>query len=108
MSEDIKKTIRQASKGIEEKISELKLLVLPADYYMDICTLSSYSGISARKLKDLIKDPEYPLPAYKVKGSIRIKKSEFEEWMKKYKVLTSEGPERIDLIVSDVIKTIKK
>ena len=90
--------------AITSKIDELKLLVLPADYYMDIKALSQYSCISVRKLKELIRHPEYPIPAYKVEGSIKVKKSEFEIWVKRFRLSQGEGINIIDEIVSNVME----
>ena len=74
---------------------------------MDIKALSRYSGISIRKLKDLIRHPEHPLPAYKVGGSIKIKKSEFETWISKFR-LSPESNTKVDEIVNDIMNDIKK
>jgi hypothetical protein len=97
--------LNKTLKKIERKLNEIKILTLPADNYMNITALSNYSGISERKLKDLIQDPKYPLPAYKVKGSIRIKKSEFEEWISKFRLLPSDSMVVADDIISDVMKS---
>jgi excisionase family DNA binding protein len=77
-------------------------MMLPVDYFMNIKTLSRYSGISVRKIKDLIRHPDYPLPAYKVGGSIKIKKSEFETWLNKFR-LTPEKSTNVNEIVNDVM-----
>ena len=73
---DIEEIARQA---LIAEIKELKAIMSPTDYFMNTKSLSRYSGISVRKLKDLIRHPEYPLPAYKVEGRIKIKKSELGE-----------------------------
>lgn len=107
MNSEINKTIKEALRKYETGIKELKALVLPCDYYMGIKSLSRYSGISIRKLKDLIRHPEYPLPAYKVDGSIRIKKSEFEIWVNKFR-LAQDTSANVEDIINDVMKDIKK
>ncbi len=40
-----------------------------------------YSGLSRRTLQDLINDPKDPLPSYRVRGKILVRKSEFDRWM---------------------------
>jgi len=53
-----------------------------ADRYLDIGRLSAYSGISERKLRDLLRDPFHPLPHYRVGRSIKVRVSEFDVWMR--------------------------
>ena len=103
MSEDIRKVLNEFEAGI----NELKAMVSPVGYYMDIKALSSYSGISTRKLKELIRHPEYPLPAYKIDGCLRIKKSEFDKWISRFR-LVPESNTKVENIVSDIMKDIKK
>jgi hypothetical protein len=101
------KEIRKSLNRFEAGIKELKALIFPVDYYMDVKALSRYSGISVRRLKDLIRHPEYPLPAYKIGGSIKIKKSEFEIWVNKFRLIPEQDT-KVDEIISDVMKDIKK
>ncbi len=52
------------------------------DKYMKLKELSSYSGISVRKLRELLKDPDWPIPHFRMySGMILVKRSEFDEWM---------------------------
>jgi hypothetical protein len=104
---DIEKTIIAALKRFDAGIKELKSMVLPADYYMDIKSLSRYSGISIRKLKDLIRHPECPLPAYKIDGSIKIKKCEFETWLKRFRLTPAQQTHPVDHIVRDIMTTFQ-
>jgi excisionase family DNA binding protein len=86
-----------------KEIQELKALVFPSDYYMGIKTLAKYSNLSERKLRELIHHPLYPIPSYKIDGSIRVKKSEFDLWLKKFRSV-SDGNTDLDKLVSDVMK----
>jgi len=52
--------------------------------YFNIRELSGYSGISQRTLWDLLKDPLNPIPHFRIGAAgriVRVKKSEFDEWM---------------------------
>ena len=52
--------------------------------YFKVSELSKYSGISDRTLWDLLKDPVNPIPHYRIGAAgriVRIKKSEFDQWM---------------------------
>lgn len=57
--------------------------------YLKVSELAQYTGISDRTLWDLLKDPVNPIPHYRVGAAgriVRIKKSEFDEWMRNQKV----------------------
>jgi hypothetical protein len=55
------------------------------DKYFDIRGLSEYSSLSVRTLRDYLNDPDDPIPFYCIKRKILIKKSEFDNWIKKYR-----------------------
>ena len=72
--------------------------------YFSVTELSKYCGISQRTLRTLLKDPLNPIPFYRVGAAgriIRIKKSEFDEWMDSQKV--DQGNE-IDELLAEVLK----
>jgi len=56
--------------------------------YFSILELSEYSGISQRTLWDLLKDPVNPIPHFRVGSAgriVRVKRSEFDQWMQAQK-----------------------
>ena len=56
--------------------------------YFSIIELSEYSGISQRTLWDLLKDPVNPIPHFRVGSAgriVRVKRSEFDQWMQTQK-----------------------
>ena len=70
--------------------------------YLKVSELAQYAGISDRTLWDLLKDPVNPIPHYRVGAAgriVRIKKSEFDQWMREQKA--SEGS-----LVDDVLGEI--
>ena len=70
--------------------------------YFKVSELAQYTGISDRTLWDLLKDPVNPIPHYRVGAAgriVRIKKSEFDEWMRNQKV-------RDASLVDDVLEGI--
>ncbi len=70
--------------------------------YFKVSELAEYAGISDRTLWDLLKDPVNPIPHYRVGAAgriVRIKKSEFDEWMRNQMV-------REDSLVDDVLERI--
>jgi hypothetical protein len=74
---------------------------------MGIKTLAKYSDLSERKLRELIHHPLYPLPSYKVDGSIRVKKSEFDLWLQKFRP-AADANINIDELINDVMKDFQK
>ena len=70
--------------------------------YFKVSELAQYAGISDRTLWDLLKDPVNPIPHYRIGVAgriVRIKKSEFDEWMRNQKV-------RDASLVDDVLEGI--
>jgi len=73
---------------------------LTSDKYLKLKDLSAYSGISVRKLRDFIRDSEYPLPSFRMEGMILVKQSEFDGWMERYFRLRKTD---LDQIVDEVV-----
>lgn len=72
--------------------------------YLTVAETSEYCGISQRTLRNLLKDHLNPIPFYRVGPAgriIRIKKSEFDEWMQSQK--SNQGTE-IDDLVAEILK----
>ena len=68
-----------------------KKIRIPREYFK-VSELAQYTGISDRTLWDLLKDPVNPIPHYRVGAAgriVRIKKSEFDQWMREQKVRES-------------------
>jgi excisionase family DNA binding protein len=71
--------------------------------YFSIPELSEYSGVSQRTLWDLLKDPVNPIPHFRVGSAgriVRVKKSEFDQWMQTQK---SSDINLIDRIVEEIL-----
>jgi len=72
--------------------------------YFTVLELSKYVGISQRTLRDHLKDPINPIPHFRIGAAgriIRIKKSEFDEWMNSQRA--TQGDE-IDELIAEVLK----
>ncbi len=72
--------------------------------YFKVSELAEYSGISDRTLWDLLKDPVNPIPHYRIGATgriVRIKKSEFDQWMQTQR---SSDIAWIDQIVDEISK----
>jgi excisionase family DNA binding protein len=56
--------------------------------YLKVSELAQYAGISVRTLWDLLKDPVNPIAHYRIGAAgriVRIKRSEFDQWMREQK-----------------------
>jgi hypothetical protein len=71
------------------------------DQYFDLKGLSVYSAVSVGSLRDYVKTG---LPHFKLKGKILIKRSEFDNWLERYRV-----NKKKDLagLVDDVMDSLK-
>ena len=83
--------------SITETVISLK------DQYFDLRGLSIYSALAVGTLRDYIRSGD--LPYFKVKGKILIKKSEFDEWLEKYRYNKKHG---LNNIVNSVMDGLKR
>ena len=56
-----------------------------ADPFLDLRALTHYSNLSVRTLTRHLQDLEHPLPHYKVRGKILVRRSEFDRWMEGFR-----------------------
>lgn len=56
-----------------------------ASEYLSLKALAAYSSLSARTLRKALKDPSHPLPHYKPNGKVLVRRSEFDEWIGRYR-----------------------
>ncbi len=71
--------------------------------YFSVRELSEYTGISQRTLWDLLKDSINPIPYFRIGAAgriVRVKKSEFDQWMQTQK---SSDINLINRIVDEVL-----
>lgn len=79
-------------------------MILPdkiKDQYFDLRGLSVYSALAVGTLRDHIKSGD--LPAFKVKGKILVKRSEFDTWIEGYRLNMKQD---LKNLVNDVIGQI--
>jgi hypothetical protein len=55
------------------------------DPFLDLRALTHYSNLSVRTLTRHLHDLEHPLPHYKVRGKILVRRSEFDRWMEGFR-----------------------
>jgi len=58
---------------------------LTDDKFLDLKQLVQYSTFSDSTLRNYLSDPDNPIPYFRVKRKIIIKKSEFDRWMEHFR-----------------------
>jgi len=71
------------------------------DYYFDLKGLSEYASLSVRTLREYLSDDAESIPSYCVKRKILVKKSEFDEWIKRHRVNTDKISQIVDEVLDD-------
>ena len=99
---------RRPARGLEVAqvrgvLAERVVVSTLLDPYLPLKALASYSGLSARKLRDLLEDPTHPIPTYRPCGKILVRRSEFDTWMAAFR---HHGRRDVDAIVSDVLRAL--
>jgi hypothetical protein len=51
------------------------------DSYFSITALSTYSSLSARRLRAFLTAADHPLPYYRVGGRVLVRRSDFDHWI---------------------------
>jgi len=71
--------------------------------YLPLEALAAYAGISVRKLRDLVNDPEHPLPCYRIGSKILVRLSEYDAWAARYRQV---GRVDVNTIVDEVLSSM--
>ena len=72
--------------------------------YLTLRSLAQYSDLSRRTLQTYVKRPHDPLPCYKVQGRILVKRTEFDAWLRRFKV---ERPARLDAVADELLEAMR-
>lgn len=84
--------------------AEPVVISAPLDPFLSLKALSGYSGLSVRKLRELLADPGHPLPHYRVGGKILVRCSEYDRWVARHRRI---GAPDVDAIVSDALQRVR-
>ncbi len=95
--------MRERVAQVRGVLAERVVLSTTLDPFLSLRALATYSGLSVRKLRDLLDDRTRPLPCYQVGGKLLVRRSEFDTWMVAYR---RRGRPDVDRIVSDVLKDL--
>jgi hypothetical protein len=88
--------------AVVEKIA----LASPADPYLSLKDLATYSSFSDRWLRDRLTDPLHPLPCYRLPGGkIVVRRSEYDAWIAPYRQV---GRPDVARIVAEVLPGLRE
>jgi len=73
------------------------------DGYFDLRGLAAYSTLGVSTLRDYIRRGK--LPAFKVRGKVLVRKSEFDLWIQDYRMNKKKD---IDRIADDALRSMKR
>lgn len=59
------------------------------DCFLPLKALSKYSGLSVRRLRMYVSQRIRPLPHYRPGGKILVKRSDFDDWISRFKATDS-------------------
>ena len=85
---------------LPDNISEITISL--GDGYFDLKGLAAYSTLGVSTLRDYIREGK--LPAYKVKGKVLVRKSQFDSWIEDYRMKKKKD---INAIADEVVKSLK-
>ena len=85
--------------GIAETAITLK------DQLFDLRGLSAYSALAVPTLRDYLRDGRNPIPYFKIKGKILVRKAEFDAWLETFRVNRKQN---VQEIVDGVMASFKK
>ena len=68
--------------------------------FFSVKELAAYSGLGERTIRDRINAATNPIPCYRIGGAIRIKRSEFEQWMTQFCRVDNN---RLDNLVNEIM-----
>jgi predicted DNA-binding transcriptional regulator AlpA len=55
------------------------------DPFLSLKALAAYSGLSVRTLRGRLVDSIAPLPYYKIGGKIVVRRSDYDQWVARYR-----------------------
>lgn len=78
------------------QVVERVVLSTQLDPYLSLGALSDYASISVRQLRNLIASPIHPLPHYRLRSRILVRKGEFDAWASQHRHVGVDIEERVD------------
>jgi len=73
------------------------------DRYLDLKALALYSSLGVGTIRDYLK--QGLIPAFKIKGKVLIRKSEFDQWIEAFRLGTKRD---LDAMADDIVEVLNK
>jgi excisionase family DNA binding protein len=70
--------------------------------YFSVKELSAYTGICVRTLRDMLNASANPIPAFRFGGSIKVKRTEFDDWAKSCRIDNGRVNQLVDEVLNDL------
>ena len=75
--------------------------IMLKDQFLDLKGLSLYSSLGVGTLREYLRSSS--LPHYRLRGKILIKRSEFDDWMQRFRT----GEQTLDSVVDEILDNLK-
>jgi predicted DNA-binding transcriptional regulator AlpA len=66
-------------------LAERVVVSTQLDPFLTLRALAAYAGLSVRTLRTRLVDPIAPLPHYKIGGKIVVRRSDYDQWVARYR-----------------------
>ena len=86
---------------METRTVQTHVAPMTDERYLPLKALSTDAGLSVRTLRSHLSDPVHPLPFYQVGVKILVKRSEFDEWPRQFRV--ARVGDTINALVDDIV-----
>jgi hypothetical protein len=86
-------------------LAERVVVSTALDPFLPLTALATYSGLSVRKLRDLLDDAARPLPCYRIGGKILVRRSDYDGWAAAFRCI---GRRDVENIVNDVLASLPR
>ncbi len=80
--------------------------VLPLEW-LDLRALTGYACVSERTLRTWIHDGDDPLPAYRVGTKILVRRSEFDRWMERHRLVPASSID-VNGVVDEILADLAR
>jgi hypothetical protein len=80
---------------VPEVVTEIPAPASGWDPFLSIPALVAYSSLSERMLRGFLRDPEHPLPHFRIGARVLVRRSDFDAWMQVFRHGDDVGAETI-------------
>lgn len=97
--------MKESAGQVRGVLAERVVVSTLLDPYLSLRALAEYSGLSVRKLRDLLDEPARPLPCYRIGKKILVRKGDYDGWAAAFRCI---GKREVENIVADVLASLPR